>query len=57
MIKEEIKKNKKVVDRWYPEKGIGTITQVLKTVIKISFGSSTETWDYQHAKEFLDTVK
>jgi hypothetical protein len=57
MKKEEIREDVLVVDRWYPEKGNGVISKVLKTRVKITFEGVVETWDYPHAKLFLETVK
>lgn len=57
MKKEEIREGVLVVDRWYPEKGTGVIFKVLKTRLKVTFKGAEETWDYPHAKLFLETVK
>jgi hypothetical protein len=55
MKKNEVKENISVIDRWYPEKGTGKITKVLKTIFKVSFKRETITYDYPHA-QFLDVV-
>lgn len=53
MKKDEIIEGQPVIDRWYPEKGTGIIKKVMKTRIKIQF-KEVETWDYSHAKQFLE---
>jgi len=55
MEKIEVKEFVRVMDRSYPEKGIGTIKDVKKTVFTVEFNSKVEKWDFPHAK-FLDKV-
>ena len=62
MEKEKIIENVGVIDRWYPDWGVGTIKKVLKTVIHVYFGDCKEVnnygvikYDYAHAIKFLET--
>ena len=53
MKKEDIKDGCLVTDRWYPEKGIGKITNKKKTVFTVSFPRESIQYDFAHA-QFLD---
>ena len=55
MKKQDIKDGCSVIDRWYPEKGTGTITNTKKTVFTVVFPKETVKYDYSHA-QFLDGV-
>jgi hypothetical protein len=57
MKTEEIIKGQLVVDRWYRDRGIGVIKEVLKTRIRIRFPNKEVTYDYPHARQFLDVFK
>ncbi len=51
---EDLKVNHKVIDRWWPEWGVGTVTRVLKTVVYIDFAvRGSEKYDKNHI-QFLD---
>jgi len=50
-----LKINDKVIDRWYPEWGIGIVTKVLKTVVYIDFTvRGPEKYDKSHVENFLE---
>lgn len=46
-----------VTEKGYPEKGTGYIKEVKKTVIKVDFNGDIQTWDFPHAKLFLEKVE
>lgn len=51
----KLKENDKVIDRWYPEWGIGRVTKVLKTVVYIDFTiRGPEKYDKSHVENFLE---
>ena len=50
---EQIKKKQKVEDKWYPDFGVGTIIEVLKTRIKVLFNNEPMIYDNAHANKFL----
>jgi len=54
---EEIQIDQKVKDRWYPEKGTGVIVSVRRTILKVRFGDAVDTYDFTHAKQFLEVVE
>ena len=53
MKKSEVKEGIRVMDRWYPQKGVGIIKDVKKTVFKVVYDNETVSFDYPHAR-FLD---
>ncbi|WNM70123.1 hypothetical protein [Myxococcus phage Mx1] len=48
-----LKLRQRVVDRWYPELGVGIVLKVLKTRARIRFGSDVQTYDREHY-QFLE---
>ncbi len=56
MSPKEIKNNLFVIDRWYPEYGIGKITDMKKTVFTVIFKNKKIKYDYPHAY-FLNIIK
>ena len=46
--KTKFKKNQLLRDRWYYERGCGSVIEVLKTRIKIRFVGETVTYDRDH---------
>ena len=56
MTKHQLKIGLKVVDRWFPEYGIGEIKVILKTRVKIQFPDEIRTYDFVHLY-FLDIFK
>ena len=55
MKKIEVKELVRVMDRSYPEKGIGIIKDVKKTIFTVEFNDKVEKWDFPHA-QFLEKV-
>jgi len=52
---DDLKEGMEVVDRWYPEWGVGTVTKVLKTVVYIDFAvRGPEKYDMSHVRNFLE---
>lgn len=49
-----IKKGMRVSDRWWPW-SVGTVAEVLKTRVRIQFGSEVVTYDAQHV-QFLEVA-
>ena len=51
----ELKEGMEVVDRWYPEWGVGLVTKVLKTIVYIDFTvRGPEKYDMSHVRNFLE---
>lgn len=51
-----MKKGVKVVDRWWPEWGVGRVQKVVGNRAIIKFRDETRTYDHLHYK-FLDEEK
>lgn len=52
---ENLKIGDRVIDKWYPEWGVGTVTKVLKTVVYIDFTvRGPEKYDKSHVQNFLE---
>jgi hypothetical protein len=52
---EDLKVGDHVIDRWYPEWGVGLVTKVLKTVVHIDFTiRGKEVYDRSHVQNFLE---
>jgi hypothetical protein len=52
----EVKVGTQVVDRWYPDWGIGTIMKITKTRVKIAFPKhGTSSYDAEHLREFIES--
>ena len=52
---ESLKVGDHVIDKWYPEWGIGLVKKVLKTVVYIDFTvRGPEKYDKSHVQNFLE---
>jgi hypothetical protein len=52
---DELTEGMEVIDRWYPEWGVGVVTKLLKTVVYIDFTvRGPEKYDMSHVRNFLE---
>lgn len=52
---DELEEGMEVIDRWYPEWGVGVVTKLLKTVVYIHFSvRGPEKYDMSHVRNFLE---
>jgi hypothetical protein len=50
---QQMKRGRRVVDRWWPEWGTGVVKKVLKTRVRIDFAGTLRTYDLAHL-QFLE---
>jgi hypothetical protein len=54
MKSSDIKKSTQVVDKFYPENGIGVITSIKRTVLRVKYENKTVQYDINKALNDLE---
>ena len=54
MKSSDIKKSVQVIDKFYPENGVGTITSIKRTVLRVKYENKTVQYDINKALNDLE---
>lgn len=56
MKRQDVQNGVLVIDRWFPEWGVGSIENVKKTVFTVKYPEQSVKYDYAHA-QFLEGTR